>query len=347
MKSFHLPFVSLLWYPVVTRVRVTCPTYGVSCFLIYFPLWTILFYIVDSLTLLLIIFSSKITPYTENTLLPFVMLAALHSRCRHYILQLWFLSSPPFFLIYSQRCTDWMSIILPHMMWPYCEFRMQVWNVLHTAHWKYSTQKNAKNGHLCTIAQLCQALIFTTKACNVIRKKNLLDQYLLHMSSQYAGLSPLMAGIDWWVWGTPSTFSGFHALASLLHRRRSTEVNRTLHDVWPSPGLVHHIHFWGLFPPPNRILPGAKFTLRPSLSFSCIGSITARHMQCASAKLCGVVQGMELRNFGKGHHLYSAGWPSRLGIVPTAAVDINPVKEAGTDRDCRVWISKAAKPCAR
>jgi len=37
-----------------------------------------------------------------------------------------------------------------------------------------------------------------------------------------------------------------------------------------------HIHFWG-FLPPNGILPGAKFTLRPSLAFSYIGNVTARH----------------------------------------------------------------------
>jgi len=33
--------------------------------------------------------------------------------------------------------------------------------------------------------------------------------------------------------------------------------------------------------------------------------------QRTSAKLCGVVQGMELRKFGRGRHLYSAGRPSR------------------------------------
>jgi len=30
-------------------------------------------------------------------------------------------------------------------------------------------------------------------------------------------------------------------LASLLQQRRSTDVNQILHDVWPSPGLVHYI----------------------------------------------------------------------------------------------------------
>ena len=36
-----------------------------------------------------------------------------------------------------------------------------------------------------------------------------------------------------------------------------------------------HIHFWGLLFP--EILPGAKFTLRPSLALSYVGRVTARH----------------------------------------------------------------------
>ena len=34
-------------------------------------------------------------------------------------------------------------------------------------------------------------------------------------------------------------------LASLLHRCSSTDVNQTLHDVWPSLGLVHYIYLFG------------------------------------------------------------------------------------------------------
>ena len=61
---------------------------------------------------------------------------------------------------------------------------------------------------------------------------------------------PLTAEICWRVWGTPTNFDGFRILPSLLHRRRSTEVNQTLHDVWPSPGLGWYIMytFWGLLP---------------------------------------------------------------------------------------------------
>jgi len=44
-----------------------------------------------------------------------------------------------------------------------------------------------------------------------------------------------------------ANFNRFRVLASLLHRR-STEVNQTLHDVWPSSGLVYSIwtFLWAL-----------------------------------------------------------------------------------------------------
>jgi len=58
---------------------------------------------------------------------------------------------------------------------------------------------------------------------------------------------PLMAEIGWCVWGTPANFCRFRILATLLHWRRST-VDQILH-VWPSPRLVHCIHFRGLLPP--------------------------------------------------------------------------------------------------
>jgi len=50
-----------------------------------------------------------------------------------------------------------------------------------------------------------------------------------------------------------------------------------LHDVWPSPGLVHYMYISGGFLPPNGILTGAKFTFHANLAFSYIGSIIAWH----------------------------------------------------------------------
>ena len=70
-------------------------------------------------------------------------------------------------------------------------------------------------------------------------------QYLLHMSLNTANFGPLRAEIGSAVCGSTANFNGFRILPSLVHRRRSTEVNQTLHDVWPSPGLVHNIYTFG------------------------------------------------------------------------------------------------------
>jgi len=62
------------------------------------------------------------------------------------------------------------------------------------------------------------------------------------LRGQFWGFSPRRGDTlhrwGWRVWGTPENFNQFRAVASLLHRRCSTEVNRTLHDVWLSPALV-------------------------------------------------------------------------------------------------------------
>jgi len=72
--------------------------------------------------------------------------------------------------------------------------------------------------------------------------------------------------------------------------------DQTLHDVWPSLALVHYIYILGALAP-NGILPGAKFTLRPSLAFSYIG--TTQHSSSGRQPNFGActVQGMELQNF--------------------------------------------------
>jgi len=46
----------------------------------------------------------------------------------------------------------------------------------------------------------------------------------------------LAAEIGWQICDTAANFNEFRLLASLLHRCRSTEVNETLHDVWPLLG---------------------------------------------------------------------------------------------------------------
>ena len=100
--------------------------------------------------------------------------------------------------------------------------------------------------------------IFATKAC-IDNQRNLLNSNISSTCSHnMANFGRLMAEIGWWVWGTPANSTGFSVLALLLQRRCSPEANQTLHDVWPSPGLIHYVYiFWGL-------LPGANFTASKS-----------------------------------------------------------------------------------
>ena len=64
-----------------------------------------------------------------------LIMAALRSRCGHCIFALWFLLLL-FFPRLISAVADWMSTMLADMVWPYCEFKMQVWNVLHRARCK-------------------------------------------------------------------------------------------------------------------------------------------------------------------------------------------------------------------
>jgi len=107
---------------------------------------------------------------------------------------------------------------------------------------------------------------------------------------------PRAAEIDWQVWGTPAYFNGYRILASLVQRRRSTEVNQTLHDVWPSAGLVYCIYIFG-GSCPLMIFCQVQNSLcvqvwhSPILATLLHGTGTV-----GIAKLCGMVQGMELWN---------------------------------------------------
>jgi len=139
--------------------------------------------------------------------------------------------------------------------------------------------KNSPSGHYCTTSS---GYIFTTKACTVNRKKNLLNSNISSTCAHnMATFGPLAAEIGLPVWGIPANFNGFWVLVSLLHRRLSTEVNQTLHGVWLSLGQVHYMYIYiYTFPgvcAPNRILPGAKFTFHPSLAFSYICSVITAH----------------------------------------------------------------------
>jgi len=114
--------------------------------------------------------------------------------------------------------------------------------VLHAARWKYRMQKNC---HLGTIAQLCRATSSQLRHILTSGKKWLNSNISSTCHHNMVNFSPLAAEIVSLVWGTTANFNRFRVLASLLQRRHSTEANQTLHDAWPSPGLVHYIYIFG------------------------------------------------------------------------------------------------------
>ena len=158
-------------------------------------------------------------------------------------------------------------------------------------------KNNAKMRHLRTISQLCRAMSSQLRHVSTIGEKVVMQQYLLHMSLQYGELQPtngwnLLASL-----GHPNKFQrvsrfGF-VTACLSLTRGQPNFARCLAISWVA---TLYIHFRGLLPPPWRNFAWCKIHFSPSLEFSYIGSVTARH---SSSR----------------RQLYSAGRPSRWALA--------------------------------
>jgi len=188
---------------------------------------------------------------------------------------------------------------------------MQVWNVLHELAGN-AGPKNSPKIAICTITQLCRAISSQLRHISTIRKKLVNQQYLLQISTQYGELWPTN-GWDWFVGlGRSSIFQrvsrlGF-VIAAMSFTGGQPHFARCLIVIRSS---ILYVHFSWAFAPWRNF---TKCKLHVA-SKSCIHVYWQRYCialdQWASAKLCGVVQGMELQNFCRGRHLYSAGRPSR------------------------------------
>ena len=120
---------------------------------------------------------------------------------------------------------------------------------------------------------------------------------------------PLAAEIVSLVWGTPANLKGFCALlrhcCDVAHWRPTTLCTMFGH-ILRCYTIYIYIYFWGLLPP-DRILPVAKFTLRPSLAFSYIGTVTAWHSSSGRQP--------NFAALNRGRHLHSAGRPSGWALA--------------------------------
>jgi len=176
----------------------------------------------------------------------------------------------------------------------------------------------AQNCHLCTIAQICRAISSQLRHVSTI-KKNLLNSNISYTRPHnMVNVSPLRAEIGWQVRGTPNICH------QVLHLGFVT-APMSLNGGWPNfarclavfwAGTLY-IHFWRLLLP-NGILPGAKFTLRPSLAFSYIGSIIARHSSSGrEPNITAWYRERNYRTFAPCHFqqrapAISRGWPSPM-----------------------------------
>jgi len=142
---------------------------------------------------------------------------------------------------------------------------MQVWNLLHTVHWKYITQKWRKkspSGHHPTTLSGC---IFATDACIDNRKKKLVkQQYLLHMFPWYGEVQPTSAWDRFVSLGHPCKFQPVSRLGSVTARHSSSghqpnfaALNRGRHLYSagrPSRWAVAHISSFACICPSNDVL---------------------------------------------------------------------------------------------
>jgi len=139
----------------------------------------------------------------------------------------------------------------------------------------------------------------------------------------------LAAEIGSLLWDTPANGNGFRVLASLLQQRPSTEASQTLHNT-VSCARTLYIHFRVLLPH-NGILPGPKFTLRPSPALSYIGSITARQWSSGhQPKFAALTRGCQL---------YSSRRPSRWGLVHIIIILYITLLEAVQCKQCCYDVS--------
>jgi len=133
------------------------------------------------------------------------------------------------------------------LVWPWCEFKMQVWNLLYAARWKHRSQKVVKNRHLCTIAQLCRAISPQLRHVSTIGKNLVKQQYVLHMSPQYGELRPTSGWDRLTILGTPANFNWFRVTVQHL----VVGVSQTLRHWTEGATYIrqgdHHVGHWPTF----------------------------------------------------------------------------------------------------
>ena len=121
-------------------------------------------------------------------------MVALWNRADHYIFALSFVLS--FFPLLISDVAYWMYAILSHMVWPCVNLGCRSETCWTRLAENTGRKKSPKDRHLCTMAQLCQAISSQLRHILTTGNKPFKQQYLLHISHNMANLGSLAAEID-------------------------------------------------------------------------------------------------------------------------------------------------------
>jgi len=177
-------------------------------------------------------------------------------------------------------------------------------------------QKSPKVRYLGTIAQLCRAVSSQLRHVSTIGK-NLLNSSISSICPHnMVNFGPLTAETCLPVSGTPANLNGFRVLPSSLQRRRSPEANRTLHSVWPSPALAHYICIFRSSCPLTEFRQVQNSLYVQLLRSPILAALLHGTRAACVSQTLRCVQGMELQNFCRGHHLSALGG-HHVGHRPT------------------------------
>jgi len=180
-------------------------------------------------------------------------MAALHSRCGHYIFALWFLLSYFFLLFFypnlsRRRCLSYLHTWRGLSVNLGCRSETCCTRLAENT----GSKKSPKIHHLDAIAQLCWSTSLQLRAHIDNRKKNLFSSNnSFRCPHNMVNFGPLAAEISPVVWGTPANFNGFCVLALLLHGTPVVGVSQTLRHwiegatyIWQGG---HHVGHWPTF----------------------------------------------------------------------------------------------------
>ena len=177
--------------------------------------------------------------------------------------------------------------------------------MLHEARWNTGRKYSPKIRHLRTIAQLCRTISLQLRQISTIEKNVLNGNLSSTCTHNMVNFGPLAAETGWRV-GAPQQIST--AFASWL--RYCTDVaQRRSTNLWTMFGRLlgwFTIYtFGGGLLPHNGILPGAKFTLHPSLKLRSLVLAALLHgirAVCVSQTLRRSAEGATYTRQG-GHHV--------------------------------------------